>query len=149
MIHAVSLSAIICIPSLVLVLVWCSITARNRQSMQEKTLSDDSTLQAVNCNLASGHSYTYNRHEPDPIYDVPSWSTCVVITKTRSSMMYNGVYQGGFVMSRNVAYRDEFNMNENNAYDNMSKVKSHRDSIEMSDNRAYCDCLAIIWRQGL
>ena len=38
--------------------------------------------------------------------------------------------------SRNVAYRD-FNMNENNAYDNMSKVKSHRDSIEMSDNRAY------------
>ena len=26
-----------------------------------------------------------------------------------------------------VAYRDEFNMNENNAYDNMSKVKSHRE----------------------
>ena len=50
--------------------------------------------------------------------------------------------------SRNVAYRDEFNMNENNAYDNMSKVKSHRDSIEMSDNRAYCDCLAINGDKG-
>ena len=149
LIGAVSLSAIICIPSLVLVLVWCSITARNRQSKQEKTLSDDSTLQAVNpSNLASGHSYTYNRHEPDPIYDVPSWSTDSDNSKTRSSMMYNGVYQGGFVMSRNVAYRDEFNMNENNAYDNMSKVKSHRDSIEMSDNRAYCDCLAINGDKG-